>query len=258
MHADDEVVWCHMWLGAFAADNNDFDGAVDYSRRGLDLAQRIGSVAGTVYLANQPGENNIAAAAFLQRPECLGDARAALLLAASTAHDAHIEEGAVRASNGLAILDAPIDPVASLTECHAALSTWRRLGSGNRLIMSLVSAARVALLAHDHTTSASLLAEATDAISAVGWKQAVGRLLEAAIVNAVHNEDLSAAATLGGACSARSMTPRWYVDISTQLDDAIAAGRQADPVAWRSNVDVGAAMTDNELFDIVRQLAANH
>jgi hypothetical protein len=54
------------------------------------------------------------------------------------------------------------------------------------------------------------------------------------------------------------MTPRWYVDISTQLDDAIAAGRQADPVAWRSNVDVGAAMTDNELFDIVRQLAANH
>ena len=247
-----------MWLGAFAADSGDFDGAVDYTRRGLDLAHRIGSVAGIVYLANQHGENNIAAAAFLQRPGYLDDARTALTVAAATARDANIEEGAVRACNGLAILDAPIDPVASLTECRAALASWRRLGSGNRLIMSLVSAARVAILAQDHATSATLLGEATDAISAVGWKQAIGRLVETALVNAVRDEDIAAAATLAGACKARSMTPRWYVDISTEVDAAIAAGRRADPVSWRSNIELGAGMTDDELFDVVRRLAASH
>ena len=77
-------------------------------------------------------------------------------------------------------------------------------------------------------------------------------------MNAVRDDDIAAAATLSGGCSAQSMTPRWYVDISTELDEAITAGRHADPLAWRANVELGAAMTDNELFDVVRQLAATH
>lgn len=256
LHADIEVIWCHMWLGAFATDTHDFDSAVGYTARGLALAHQVGSDVGIAYLANQHAENNIAAAALLQRSACLDDARAALVLAAATSQRANIEEGLVRANNGLAILDAPTDPVASLADCQAALAIWRRLGRGNRLIISLVSAARVAVLAEDHTTSTTLLAEATDAISAVGWRQAIGRLLETAIVNAVRVGDSATAAHLTGACRTRFLTPRWYVDISTQLDQATTAGRHADPLAWDSNVEQGAAMADDDLFDVVRQLAA--
>lgn len=253
--ATEEIIWCHMWLGAFAADAEDFAQAVEYTHLGLSLARDVGSTTGVVYLANQHGENNIAAAAFLHRPDFLVDARSALTLAAATSARADIEEGLVRAENGLAVLDAPNDPVTGLAACTNALTTWRRLGRGNRLIISLVSAARVAILADEHATSARWLEEAVDAISTVGWRQAVGRLLEAATVNAVHLGVPAAAAMLTGASATRFMTPRWHVDISSALEAARADGRRTDADAWDSGVDRGAAMTDDELFDVVRQLA---
>src|SRR5690606_25300769 len=63
--ADDEVVWCRMWLGAFSADACDFAAAVEHTRVGLALAQRLGATTAAVYLANQHAENAIAAHAFL-------------------------------------------------------------------------------------------------------------------------------------------------------------------------------------------------
>jgi predicted ATPase len=255
--AREEVIWCHMWLGAFAADTEDYAEAVEYTDLGLTLARLVGSTPGIVYLANQHGENNIAAAAFLHRPECLDDARSALTLAAATSASADIEEGLVRAENGLAVLDAPNDPSTSLAACTAALATWRRLGRGNRLIMSLVSAARVAILTGDHATSAQLLAEASDVISTVGWRQPVGRLLEAATVIAVHIGAPTTAALLSGASATRFMTPRWHVDISTMLDVAHTRGRRADPSSWDAGVERGTTMADDDLFDVVRQLAAD-
>jgi predicted ATPase/DNA-binding SARP family transcriptional activator len=255
--ASDEIIWCNMWLGAFAADTENFAEAVEYTHRGLMLARHIGSTTGIVYLANQHGENNIAAAAFLRRPAFLDDARSAFTLAASTSTSADIEEGLVRAENGLAVLDAPNDPSSSLAACTAALATWRRLGIGNRLIMSLVSAARVAILAGEHETSARLLAEAVDVISTVGWRQPVGRLLEAATVNAVHAGASTAAALLTGASATRFMTPRWHVDISSVLEAARAHSRGIDSTSWDSSVDRGRTMTDDDLFEIVRQLATD-
>jgi tetratricopeptide (TPR) repeat protein len=254
---DHEIIWCHMWLGAFAADNDQFADAIEHTQRGLALAHRIGSTTGTVYLANQHAENNIAAAAFLHRPECLDEARSALTLAASASQAAGIEEGLVRATNGLAILRAPTDPHASLAACQDALATWRRLGSGNRLIMSLVSASRVAILADDHETSARLLIEAIDAISAVGWTQPIGRLLEAATVLAVLDSQPETAALLTGAGAARFMTPRWYVDISVPLDAARSAAQVSAPEVWESGLQRGAGLTDDEIFDILRVLAAS-
>ena len=38
---------------------------------------------------------------------------------------------------------------------------------------------------------------------------------------------------------------------------AQALGRRADPSSWDSSVDRGLAMTDDDLFDLVRQLAAH-
>jgi hypothetical protein len=257
LHADREIIWCRMWLGAFAADNEQFAAAIEHTQLGLALAHQIGSTTGTVYLANQHAENNIAAAAFLHQPDCLDEARSALTLAVAASQAADIEEGLVRATNGLAILQAPTDPVAALAACLDAVATWRRLGSGNRLIMSLVSASRVAILADDRDTSARLLTEAVDAITSVGWTQPVGRLIEAATVLATHNSQPSTAAMLTGASDARFMTPRWYVDISVPLDTARAAACAVDRQAWESGLDRGAELEDDEIFELVRSLVAS-
>jgi hypothetical protein len=218
------------------------------------LAQRLGSSTGAVYLANQHAENAIAAHAFLDDGDYLHEARDALALALDGARQENIEEGLVRAQNGFAIVDASTHPEASLEACRSALDEWRRLGSGNRLIMSLVSAARVAILAGDHAVSASMLAEAVDMISSVGWRQPLGRVFEAAALNAMHRGDVATAAALLGATSSRFLTPRWYVDLAGLLDHARAAGRSTDPDAWDAQVARGAAMTDEEAFDLVRIL----
>jgi predicted ATPase/DNA-binding SARP family transcriptional activator len=253
--ADDEIVWCRMWLGAFAADACDFGGAIEHTRQGLELAQRLRSATGIVYLANQHAENAIAAHAFLDRDGHLAEARRALTLALEESRGADIEEGKVRAENGLAIVDAATHPARSLAACRAALVEWRRLGSGNRLIISLVSAARVAVLADDHDTSVSMLVEAVDAMSSVGWRQALGRALEAAAVSAMHRGRTEDAAALLGAASARFMTPRWYVDLTERLERVGRVGRATDPVDWELRVSQGRSLGDSEVFAIVRSLS---
>lgn len=253
--ADDEIVWCRMWLGAFTADAGEFAAAIEHTRQGLELAQRLGSSTGIVYLANQHAENAIAAHAHLGHGDHLADARRALALASEQARRADIEEGMVRAQNGLAIVDAATDPARSLRECRAALDAWRRLGSGNRLIISLVSASRVAILADDHESSCALLTEAVDAMAAVGWHQPLGRALEAAALVAMHRGRREDAAILLGAASTRFMTPRWYVDLAGPLAGARTAGRAADPIEWDAHVSEGLALDDAEAFALVRSLS---
>jgi tetratricopeptide (TPR) repeat protein len=254
LDASGEVVWCHMWLGAFEADQGHFEEAVDHTRIGLELAETIGSMSGVVYLANQHGENAMAAARLLPSPGHIDTARDAFAVAIRSATQRRIEEGLVRAEHGLALLGAVDDPEASLDACQRALEKWRRLGLGNRLILGLVCTARVAVRTGDTDQAVTLLDEAIDAMVKVGWRQPLGRLLETAAVCALMTGDRSDAAVLAGAASAQFPTPRWYVPIDEER--RLSAARADDPAGWDEGLAAGRALDEAEVIALTRQLVS--
>src|SRR5690606_872873 len=120
-----EVVWCHMWLGAFTADLGDYERAVHHTGVGLDLAVTDASPTAIVYLANQHAENAMAASRLLDDDSYIEIARGAYDLADLHGTHAGIEEGLIRAANGRALLTATTDPAGALAECEIALVEWR-------------------------------------------------------------------------------------------------------------------------------------
>jgi len=250
LDAANEIVWCRMWLGAFCVDRGEYVAGVEHTRLGLELARSRGSPTEIVYLANQHGENAMAASSFDADPALGDEARAAFSVAITAADEHHIDEGLVRARNGLAVLDAPDDPSSSLQLSQELLTDWRRLGQGNRLIMSLVAAARVAVLAGDTATMSQLITEALDAIAAVGWRQPLGRLIETSAVAAIHRDDTAVAAVLAGAASNRFLTPRWFVPLAAEQHYERACSR--NPQSWNRDFSHGASMPDTEVIALIR------
>jgi hypothetical protein len=253
LDVSNEIVWCHMWLGAFHTDRGDYQAGVEHTRAGLALARSRGSPIELVYLANQHAEN-AAAATLLNHADHLDEAHDTYLSAIEQASQHRIEEGLVRACHGLAVLSALDDPGGSLDACVATLADWRRLGHGNRLIMSLVSAARIAVLADQPLVSIRMQHEALDVIATVGWNQPLGRLLETAAVTAAMLGDTADAGFLAGAASSRFLTPRWFVPISA--GEHLAGARSKDPDTWDRAADAGAAASDAESIDTVRRQPA--
>lgn len=247
----EEAVWCRMWLGAFAADLGRFDEAVEHTRVGLGLAESIGDPAGVVYLANQHAENAMAGALLLPAPDYLLVARDTYAIALREAGRHGIDEGLVRAEHGMALLTALDDPSAGLDLCERALSGWRRLGYGNRLIVGLICSARVAVLAGESSTTAALTGEAIEAIAMVGYRQPLGRAVETAAVHALDTGDTTSAALLAGAAGCRFLTPRWFVSIGAE--QRFAHARDADP-DWEVGLAAGASMTDDAVMALVRQV----
>jgi predicted ATPase/DNA-binding SARP family transcriptional activator len=252
-HAPGEAVWSYMWLGAFTADLGDFEQAVEHTRQGLDIALADSTPTAIVYLANQHAENAMAASIMHGIDRYAEIARDAYELAVLHATASGIEEGLIRAENGRALLDATADPARVLAQCTRALAAWKELGHGNRLIMSLVSAARVALLAGEPATAASLNSEAADAMEHVGWRQPLGRLLETAAVHALDTGDRARAALLRGGATSRFLTPRWFVPIGAP--ERFTAARAAEPAEWDLGVAAGASMADGALLELTRRSA---
>ena len=91
--------------------------------------------------------------------------------------------------------------------------------------------------------------------AAVGWRQPLGRIIEAASLNAMEQGEHTSAALLHGAATSRFMTARWYIDLAERLERSHRAARLVDPDRWDAHVTRGGALTDDELFDIVRSLA---
>lgn len=162
-----------------------------------------------------------------------------------------IDEGLVRAEHGLALLIALDDPGAGLRLCERALTGWRRLGYGNRLIVGLICTARVAMLAGAAPTAAALIGEAVEAIAKVGYRQPLGRVVETAAVHALDTGDTASAALLAGAAGCRFLTPRWFVPIDA--DKRFARAAEADP-DWAIGTAAGASMTDDAVMALVRQV----
>jgi predicted ATPase/DNA-binding SARP family transcriptional activator len=245
-----ETTWCHMWLGAFHADLGDFDLAVGHTGAGLAIARSIDAAPALVYLANQHAENAMAAGVLRSDERYLGIAEETYALAAELAKGHLIDEGWVRALHGQAVMTALEDPALGLARCQETLVEWRRLGHGNRLIVALVSTARVALRAGEACTSAALLDEAIDVMTHVGWGQPLGRLLETTAVAAVESGSPSTAALLAGAASQRFLTPRWFVPIDA--DRRLEQGRSTDRTAWDLGLAAGAMMSDRAVMDLAR------
>jgi tetratricopeptide (TPR) repeat protein len=253
LDASSEIVWCHMWLGAFHVDLGDYEAGVEHTRAGLELARASTSPTELVYLANQHAEN-VAAATILHDPGHFDEAQATYQLAIAQATEHGIEEGLARAQHGLAVLRARDDAPGSFDSCVDTVSEWRHLGHGNRLIVSLVSASRIAVLAGQPAASVDMQNEALDVIGTVGWNQPLGRLLETAAVTAAMAGNTTDAAFLAGAASNRFLTPRWFVDIAAR--DHFTTARSIDAEAWDLAAAAGAASTDDEAIDIVRRQRA--
>jgi predicted ATPase/DNA-binding SARP family transcriptional activator len=244
----EETVWCQMWLGAFQADLGEFDAAVEHTRVGLALAQAIGSPPITVYLANQHAENAMALGALLDDDRHRAVAAETYAMASELAREHSVGEGRVRAAHGAALLSAVEDPTGCLEQCQEHLVEWRQLGHGNRLIVALLSTARVAVLAGEPGVGAALIAETIEVIAQVGWKQALGRTLETAAVCSLQLGDASTAALLAGAASQRFLTPRWFVPIDAER--RLGEGRSAGPGSWDLALRAGELMGDRAVMDL--------
>lgn len=253
LEADEEALWCHHWLGAFAADAGRHVEAVRHAADGLRLADAADLPVPVVYLANQHAENAMAASLLLPDPALEPAARASFERAIEVARAHAVEEGLVRAQHGLALLDAGRgDASVSVVRCEAALDRWRQLGSGNRLILGLVCTARVALLADDEPRASALLLEAADQMDKVGWKQPLGRLFETAAVLAVREGRLEDAAVLRGAATARFLTPRWFVPLDAEA--VLGGARGIDPERWDAAERDGSSVADDVALELVRRL----
>jgi predicted ATPase/DNA-binding SARP family transcriptional activator len=245
-----EAMWCEMWLAAVHTDLGHLDEGVEHAASGLALAHDTSPVA-VVYLANQHAENAAAAALLQPSPQRPTAAYRSHALAVETAVAHDVEEGLLRAEHGLAILSAPVDPRGSLTTCLDALQRWRALGEGNRLVMALVSTARVAVLAREYRVASRLLLEALDEMERVGWRQPFGRLLEAAAVVAASNGSQAAAATLADAARGRFLTPRWYVALpSCAGPNPLSASSVGGPAATDET-----PISDDRLAALVAEVA---
>lgn len=250
-----EMAWTHMWLAATLADADRHHEAIEAAGKGLSLAQSIDYSVAVVYLAAQHAEVCVGAAFLTGDDGCRDTARASYVLAADAASRLGAEEGLLRARHGQALLAAAeADPVAALPDCLAALDGWRRIGSGNRLILGLTATARVALIAGATDTAAALVLEALDAMDRVGWRQPLRRALEVAVLLALHRGAAEDAALLTGAARQRFATPRWYVPLETAEAKAFDSRHELN--AWTDHEELGSTLTDAAAAAVARRAAA--
>lgn len=233
----DDAIWAHHWLGATAADAGDPRRALRHTAAGLEQAERWGSAPGIVYLANQHAEVAAAAGQLLEDPALLDIAERTYRRAVEVAERDDIEEGLVRARHGAAVLLARTAPVEALDLCEEALEEWRRLGSGNRLIIGLVASARVAERAGRHRRAAELALEGLGEMRRVGWLQALGRLLELVAVLHLVAGDHDGATAWAARARCRFLTPRWYVDLAVQEPPSDPSGPVVPPAGDAATLD---------------------
>ncbi len=220
----DGVAWARYWMAANAAEVGDVDGARRHAREAGDLAERVDEPVIEAYCRMAQAEMEL----LLMRPgggpeEALAEAVHAFQRAEQLAWERGLEEAQARVLVGKALLVAQAgEPEAALHACLEGLEAWRRFGRGNRLILGLVAAARIAVLAGRHEQALELVDEGIRLLAGIAWTAPLRAALEVLAICAAPTDPVRAARLLGAA-TAWPPTHRWPVPLDLGPTEQLVA-----------------------------------
>jgi len=132
-----------------------------------------------------------------------------------------------RAIHGLAIVNAETrGPATAIELCRRSVEAWRPFGHGNRLILALISAARIALRADEGQLAIEWLREGLELEREMAWAGPLRLALETA---AALDVDRERAALLLALADRHQHTHRWYVPLDVEpIRSGLDAAERAD------------------------------
>ncbi len=221
------VLWTCYWRAATLGERGELEASLPEIAHAADQAARHGLEIVEANCRAEQAELIIAAslAGGDPDPDALAAAEHALTRARHLVQANGMQELSARVAFTEVVLTAlGGEPEVALARAAAPLEAWRALGRGNRLILALVAAAKIALLAGQHADARPLADEALRLIGEFAWPGPLRGAAEV-LVELSAPQDPEAAATLLGAADARAPTHRWRM--STDLSDVRARLQEA-------------------------------
>lgn len=254
------ALWTGYWRAATLAELGQLETALSQIEQTATAAAADGTDGLVVGCATDLIEANARAeqaelivAASLARggptPNALADAGRALSRARELGQAHAMQELSARVGLTEALLRALHgEPAAALPGAREQLDAWRELGRGNRLILGLVSTAKVALLAHRPEEARPLMSDAIRLIGEFAWAAPLRGAAEVLVVLSTPR-DPDVAATLLGAADARAPTHRWRMPADlTQIRQTL--NETLGPEAFATRHAEGEAMSLDEVVEL--------